>query len=704
MKKKPYRQNAGIIVFNSSGQVLVGQRQDRPQYLQFPQGGIDKKESPLKAAYRELNEETGLVLYDPPIFEFPSWLSYDFPAGMHGKLAQYRGQTQKWFFFFWDGSLAELDYRKHEKAEFSTLTWTDFKRVCQKVLPFKKAVYQSLYAKGPEIIQNYLALRRACFWGDPGYKEPLSLPFREYLKESLSLKEEELEVNPFPLRLPKQIPASRLGQTRMKELSKILGQAKVSTKDQDRLSHASAKFFTEILDLRQGRLPALPDAVVYPQNEKEITQVVQWCQSRKTALLASGGRSSVTRALSMPKGGLAMDLSARCFKVLAFKPLDAKITVQPGISGPALEKFLNARGFTCGHFPQSFEYSTVGGWVAANGAGQASTGYGRISDMVLGLKIVTGRGLLVIKDYPAAALGPELRRLFIGSEGCLGVLSEITLRIQPFDRQKSKAKMTALLFKDFKKARNAMRSIMQGGFGHPHFFRLQDADETELGLRLGGRLGRLAGSLFAWLGYKPYQRCLMHIAMYGDPSLQALVLRKSKAIASKNGAICIGPSPVRHWFKQRYTSAYLRDTLFEHGLAIDSLETVTSWQNLPRLWQGVRKKIRQRPRTICLSHISHAYENGANLYFIFITKLKKEQTKADFLKFHSGIIDAIQKEGGALSHHHGIGRLLAPWLKKVELGSLGMGLLQALKNHNDPGQIFNPGSLANSSDNIWGLN
>ena len=161
MKEKPYRPNVGIIVFNSSGQVLIGQRYDQPLYSQFPQGGIDGEESPLKAAYRELEEETGLALGDPPVFEFPSWLSYDFPDGMHHRLAQYRGQRQKWFFFFWDGSLAELNYQRHKKPEFSTLAWAEFQEVCQNVVPFKKTVYQTLYAEGSDLIQNYLTLRRS---------------------------------------------------------------------------------------------------------------------------------------------------------------------------------------------------------------------------------------------------------------------------------------------------------------------------------------------------------------------------------------------------------------------------------------------------------------------------------------------------------------------------------------------------------------
>ena len=702
MKTKPYRKNAGIVIFNRKGQVLVGERTGFSGHFQFPQGGINSGESPLAAARRELKEETGLHLSGMPVFEIPEWLHYTFPENMPKQLQGFCGQKQKWFFFFWNGQLKDLKYKDYKNPEFTSLKWAVLRDVCQNIVSFKKPVYDVLHIEGRKVITTYLKISSISRWGslenaekkDLGNDIETSLEKNFFIERFLTnyfrLSKKELLEEQYPVLLPKSIPPSSFTKKKLEELIQITGKENVSSDPFSRISHASGKFFIDVLRCRQGKFSNLPDAVVYPRNEKEIYQVIQWCSKKKAAAVPCGRRSSVTRSLEMPHGGISIDLTRHCKRILSFNKINSSITVEPGISGPELEAYLNKRGFTCGHFPQSFEYSTVGGWAAARGAGHASTAYGTIADIVLSLCLVTTKGFLETKDYPAASIGPEIQRILLGSEGNLGILTRITLKIRPFNSRHCTA--GCFVFKDFKNALEAMREVMQGQFGFPHFFRLQDSDETSFAFQMAGKKGGLLDRFLHWRGYLSQKRCFLHMAAYGDKDLQALIRSKVKAAARRNGAFFIGSQPVRRWLKQRYSSAYLRDVLLDRGICIDTLETSANWQNIPQLRQTVRKKIKQRPKTLCLCHISHAYENGANLYFIFITKLKKGKEEEDFMNFHRGIVDTIQKNGGALSHHHGLGRLLSPWLKK-EIGPIGWDILASIKKCMDPKNIFNPGGM-----------
>ena len=773
---KAYRKNVGIIVFNNKGEILIGQRYDYPKYYQFPQGGIDKNESPLEAAHRELKEETGISLIGEAIYITKSWLYYDFPnpsSNFTNRLQDYQGQMQKWFLFFYDNSsLISTDESidefidkfncqagqiSEEKPEFRKLIWSDFNFALKHVLPFKKKIYLKLQQEISEIIQNYLALEEASHWGNPRKKEDLSPPLKQYINDYFSLSLKEQKENQVPTRLPKKFPPeTQLTKTQIKTLSSCLHNNKNDNK-QDfsietalRIKNAYGKSFAEVLSLRQAHSLTLPDAVIFPRTETEICKIIHYANSnkingKKIGITVRGGASSVTDALALSGGGLVLNLSKNFNKIISFDPIDSKIRVEPGLMGPKLEEYLRQRGFSCGHFPQSFEYSSVGGWVASGGAGQESTGYGRISDMVLGLRIATARGIIPIKDYPAAALGPELRRIFIGSEGNFGIITEITLkvhRLHPISKkrffsnpskgsgatkpQKKKGRLASFLFKDFATGLETMRLIMQGGFGYPHFFRLQDPEETEFGLKMSGKINRISDSLLHSLGYCNQKRSLMHLGAYGDIDAQALIISKAKKIARKRGALSLGAKPLRNWLTHRYSSAYLRDAFLDRGLIIDSIETVSTWKKLPLVWKNVRAKIKKRNKTICLCHISHCYENGASLYFIFITRLLKNKSHSknialknsrqnsihaslgnsledslgdsleDFLNFQSGIIDTIVNCGAAISHHHGIGRAFAPWLEG-EISKVGVGLLSSIKNFTDPNEIFH------SKTKLWGL-
>ena len=253
----------------------------------------------------------------------------------------------------------------------------------------------------------------------------------------------------------------RLGADIVEKLINIVGNDNYDTTDYGRASHAYGKYYADLLKLRKGIVPTPPDAVIYPRTENDIVQILEICNQHKIAVTPLGGQSSVTRGVETPLGGISLDLTKHLNKVIEVNEINSTVTVQTGIYGPALEEYLNSYGnkYSCGHFPQSFEYSTVGGWVAAKGAGQASTGYGKIEHMVLSMRVITPNGIIDTKTYPASAQGWDLQQVFFGSEGTLGVITQLTMKVRKY--RPKQTKYASFIFKDFETAVNAMRNVMQ---------------------------------------------------------------------------------------------------------------------------------------------------------------------------------------------------------------------------------------------------
>ena len=437
-----------------------------------------------------------------------------------------------------------------------------------------------------------------------------------------------------------------------------------------------------------GEVKSLPDAVVFPRSADDVVKIVELCSKMNIAITPFGGHSSVTKGVESPKGGISLDLTKHLNKVIEVNDENCTATVQPGIYGPDFENQLNAKGYTCGHFPQSFEYSTVGGWVAAKGAGQASTGYGKIEHMVLSLKVVTPSGLIETKLFPASAQGWDISQIFIGSEGTLGVIVEVTLKINR--KQSLGAKYASFIFKDFESAVKSMRTAMQSGIGKPHLFRISDPEETEIAFKTKNFEGTFADKFFNLMGYRSGSRCLMFVSVEGGAGYPKHVIGSIKKIVKRNGGFSIGAKPTRKWLEQRFSSAYLRDPLMDIGIMTDTIETSVMWSKLIPLWGAVRKYLKTRSKTVVMVHISHVYENGANLYFTFLSPMAKRNELNDYYDYHKGLVETIISNGGSLSHHHGVGRMLSPWMER-HLGKSSLSLMQAIKNHLDPNGIMNPG-------------
>ncbi len=527
-------------------------------------------------------------------------------------------------------------------------------------------------------------------WGAADVFYDVDDRLRDFIRDTLQLPAERLE-RPFRPGLEEvpELPTRNLAPDTLRQLEDAVGSDDVQTGDHARALHGCGSTFLDLMRMRLGQVDTAPDAVVHPRDEQQVAEVVRICDETRTPLVPAGGRSSVTRGLESPAGGVCLDLTRHMKAVLEVNEQDLTVRVQPGIYGPAYEAQLNDRGLTCGHFPQSFEYSTVGGWVAGRGAGQQSTYYGKIEDLVLGLRCVAPAGVLATRPFPRAALGPDFTQLVVGSEGALGVISEVTLRAFPH-RPEGMRPLT-FMFRSFEDGAECIRELLQSGVGHPGVCRLSDPEETEVALTLDGMAGGGVDRTMNRLGYRPGERALMIAATEGDRLTSINTAARAKVMALRRGGLPLGSKPLRSWMKRRFHDPYLRDDLMDYGVLTDTLETSTSWSNLPRLWQGVRAVVKARPNSVCMTHISHAYESGANLYFIVLTPMDLEQPVEDYTAYHRGIIDAVVKNGGSLSHHHGVGRLFAPWYPE-HVGSVAHGAFRALKAELDPRGILNPGA------------
>jgi alkyldihydroxyacetonephosphate synthase len=482
--------------------------------------------------------------------------------------------------------------------------------------------------------------------------------------------------------------ASVLTTEQLDTLRNICGSENVFTDDLSRARYSCGKFYGELLDLRLNNVPDPPDAVVSPRSHDEVDAVIRFCSAGKIAVVPSGGQSSVTGALRAPEGGIALDLTRHLNRIITINEVNKTVTVQAGMFGPAFEEELNRHGYSCGHFPQSFEYSTVGGWISARGAGQASTGYGKIDDMVVALKAVTPAGVIETKDFPRTAQGWDIFRVFAGAEGTLGVITEATLHI--FNYRPGNTTSAAFIFRSFETAVETMRRIIQSEYGKPHLFRISDPAETDIAFRTSGFDGTFADRLLKRLGFRTGSRCLMFVTVEGERDYARFVLGKIRRTARKGRGMYIGTSPVRKWLEQRYSSAYMRDPLMDLGIMTDTLETAVTWDRLLQVWSAAHAYVNSRPKAFMMIHISHVYENGANLYFTFLSPMEKGNERDDFTVFHRGLVDTIVANGGSISHHHGVGRVLAPWME-AHLGKSSMDLLRAVKKHLDPENIMNPG-------------
>ncbi|HRT81820.1 MAG TPA: FAD-binding oxidoreductase [Oscillospiraceae bacterium] len=531
-------------------------------------------------------------------------------------------------------------------------------------------------------------------WGDPNFFKAPNPKLYKLMKESFEMTDEdflekkEMGLEPVEFDLP-----SKFSQEQLKELAEIVGEENVTTDDYTRVSVSYGKTMVDIMRLRKGIVENLPDAVLYPRDREDIIKIVKYCCDKKIPLYVYGGGSSVTRGAEAVCGGVTLDLRKHFNKVIAFSENNQTITVESGMSGPQLEEVLNnaveklgaKRAYTCGHFPQSFEYSCVGGWVVTRGAGQNSTYYGKIEDIVISQEYVTPVGIIKSDEFPANATGPSIDEIMMGSEGTFGVLTHVTLKI--FKHMPENKKRFSFVFKTWQDGVNAAREIMQGEFGYPSVFRLSDPEETSVAFRLYGVADTPIDKVLKARGFKDGDRCLMLGMTDGEAGFCKNMKKQIKKISKKYGAMYTTGFVTKAWEHGRFTDPYLREDMGDYGVMIDTLECAVNWDNFMPVYEGVRAFCKSRPNTICMTHMSHFYPQGVNLYFIFNAKMSELD---EYLEYQGGIMDNIQKYGAAMSHHHGIGKMTAPWLE-AQVGKNQMDIYRTLKKHFDPDNLMNPG-------------
>ncbi|GAA3798130.1 FAD-binding oxidoreductase [Sphaerisporangium flaviroseum] len=523
-------------------------------------------------------------------------------------------------------------------------------------------------------------------WGDPAKAAELPEPVRKLLRELLGVREPAEPAASFG---EVRLHAAALSPLVLADLRNAVGAEHVRFDDDARIRHTRGKSTPDLLRMRAGDGFEAPDAVLLPSSHDEVLEVLRICAHHRVAVVPFGGGTSVVGGLVASRQGfagvIALDL-ARLNRLVSVDAESMVADLEPGLRAPQAEQLLAGYGLTLGHFPQSYEYATLGGFAAARSSGQASAGYGRFDDMVVGVTVATPRGTLEFGRAPKSAAGPDLRQLILGSEGAFGVITSLRLRVR---RAPAEKVYEGWRFASFKAGTAALRRVAQEG-PLPTVLRLSDEAETMVGLAKPGEIG----------GFQADAGCLAIVGYEGEDTDVTYRRERTAETLSGLGGIYLGPEPGEAWAHGRYSAPYLRDALLSAGATVETLETACFWSGIPRLYDAVRLVLSvalgpadpsagSGPLVMC--HLSHVYGTGASLYFTVVTAQSDDPLgQWDIAK--RAVNEAIGLAGGTISHHHGVGRDHRT-AYAAEIGELGVEILRAVKDRLDPVGILNPGVL-----------
>ena len=531
-------------------------------------------------------------------------------------------------------------------------------------------------------------------WGEDSQATPLSPAAAELLRTELGVSGTATP----PVALEEvRLPEPGLAQPAGERLAAAVGADRLRDDREARVAHAVGRGYADLVRIRSGDGSNAPDAVVEPTSAEQVVEVLRVCADAGVAVVPFGGGTSVVGGVEPLRDGHAAVISLdlrRLDRIVELDKTSLTATLEAGLFGPELERRLAAEGLTLGHFPQSFEFSTVGGWVATRSAGQASTGFGRIDELVEGVTCVAPAGTIETRGQPASAAGPSLRELVVGSEGVLGVICSATVRVR---RAPEERHYEGWSFRSFADGVAAFR-VMEQAHASPDIARLSDEEETRLSLTLassGSTSERLGRSYLRLRGHEG--GCLAITGYEGESEDVAMRRRRAAALLRAGGGLYLGQRPGRAWVRGRYAAPYLRDELLDRGVLVETLETATSWSGLEQLHDAVAAALRESlqargtpPLVMC--HVSHLYPSGASLYYTFFAREQPGEQLEQWRAAKRAASEAIVGNGGTITHHHAVGRDHLPWMR-AEVGESGIDLLRAAKSELDPAGIMNPGKL-----------
>lgn len=533
-------------------------------------------------------------------------------------------------------------------------------------------------------------------------------------------------------------PPVRTSASLRADLTAIVGNEHVLTTHPDKLAY-NADCWPRGIILSRGREihRHLPGAIAQPRNEHEILGLVQWARRTSTPIVPYGAGSGVCGGTLADGDGVVVDLK-RLKNIAAVNADDMTLRCESGIIGMNLETELQRRGFTLGHFPSSLYCSSLGGYLAGRSAGQYSSRYGKIEDMVVSMRVVTGGGeAFDTAPDPSSPrprqlvpdCGPDLTQLFVGSEGTLGLITESTLRIS---KQPEKVLYRGFQFREISSALEAIRDMMQQGI-RPAVVRLYDEFDSLLAKRKSGGgggsslraralsaklgdvamevlpieiatgvkgrlsnvtkalLGRVLGqplTLNALIDVLPAD-CLLVIGFEGDSPWIEAEADYAFDLLGRYG-IDLGTEPGMHWLKHRMDVSYKQSPMYDAGAFVDTMEVSTTWSNLGRLYEAVRRAL--APHVLVMAHFSHVYPEGSSIYFTFAGfGADLDETLERYKRTWQVGLDAVAKAGASIAHHHGVGISKSGFTHHDHPG--GRELFDALKGTFDPDGILNPGKV-----------
>ena len=527
-------------------------------------------------------------------------------------------------------------------------------------------------------------MRRWNGWGDDTVDFEVPQAASEYLAKLIG-----------PAARPKQIsleemlemvPASRLPEHRL-----------VSAGKEERVRHSTGQSMSDWIYFRGGLVPVFPDGVAFPESDHDVREILRFAKEIKAQVIPYGGGTSVVGHLTVPKGEqcvITVNMGRMC-KLLELDKPGCLATFQAGIRGPDLEAALRAEGFTLGHYPQSFELSTLGGWVVTRSAGQLSMGYGRIERLFVGGEMETPVGTVKIPAFPASAAGPDLRELIMGSEGRLGIVTKCTVKVTVLPEAEI---FPAAFFPGREEGVTAVRALAQAGIPLSMLrLSLPEETTTTLSLKHGWQMDLLYRWL-AWHGIKEEKTILL----YGATGTQKKVnwtLRKAKEIIKQHQGVYVGTSVGKHWYKSRFKLPYIRNNLWDLGYAVDTLETAVTWNKASLTRKAIEEGLRNglnglNENVHVFTHLSHAYPHGTSLYITYIFRLANSpsETLSRWKALKKAASEAIVRMGATITHQHGVGIDHQSYLL-AEKGELGLTIISSLCRTLDPEGMMNPGKL-----------